>query len=425
MATIRSNPVTLYVSASQPAWVSALPDSGAWAELSASPVFTTWLTANVSPPSGYRGSDPLAAIRDAFCNPAWDALGKAAYLFGGGHSNGSCNAVIKFDAATLRYSIVIPPTPPSAYPPAFTDPNSPITYPSGSNLGYFQTANTLTDPRDQPFAAPFAAPPATHTYAGMTAYNGKLQLLYGNTPQADLNRATWDVSNLNRFGPQLSTLYGGGDQRLGEGTQAIVDTVTEKTWVVVSPGSAGDNSRSYFAKIDTATGVVEARAPTWLTAPDYWGFVGAESVCIHGRQLYVLQPVSIATSYMNGWRLDMDSAPTPSTPPKLRLIGDIPRINATNGAIQENMPCFSNGAYVFMWNFSSEPDVLYRVNTAPISGDGTGSSPFLLNVTRLALPASGMPAATSVYRLDYIDEWGVVMVLPSSGSRWWAMKVPA
>jgi hypothetical protein len=173
----------------------------------------------------------------------WSNVG-VFYLFGGGHSDGSCNAVIKFDATALTYSVVIPPTPPADYPPAFTAPNSSIVYPSGSSTDYFQTTATLTDSRDIPYAAPFVAPQASHGYSGIVAYNNKLQVYYGRSTTADLVAKTWDVSSLNRYGVQIHTIQpNDGGNALQEGTHAVVDKVTGKTWVTANPGSAGNNWR--------------------------------------------------------------------------------------------------------------------------------------------------------------------------------------
>lgn len=130
-------------------------------------------------------------MRDAYSNPVFDYAGKAFYLSGGGHTDGSVNAVFKLDAATLKYSIVVPPTPPSAYPPAFTAPNSPVVYPSGAANGFFQTTATLKDSADLPYAAPFAAPGVSHTYSALSFAAGKLLLHYGPVREADVVSGNW------------------------------------------------------------------------------------------------------------------------------------------------------------------------------------------------------------------------------------------
>jgi hypothetical protein len=87
------------------------------------------------------------------------------------------------------------------------------------------------------------------------------------------------------------------------------------------------------------------------------------------------------------------------------------------------VPCFSNGSFVFLWNYSTERDSLYRIDPNPVSGSGTGGDPYMLRSTRIPLGTSGMPLPVSVYRLDYIPEWRVVLVLPSAEARWWALKM--
>jgi hypothetical protein len=387
-------------------------------------VLTTWLSQHLSPATGYLGSDPLAAIRNAFCTPAWDGADKAAYLFGGGHSNGSCNALIKFDALTLNYSVHIPPTPPRCYPPAYTAPNAGIVYPSGSGSGYFQSRDTLADSRDVPYAAPFVAPQSTHTYSGLTAFNGRVNLYYGNTVSADLLNKVWDCSNLNRIGPQLHAIQPNeGSERLGEGTAAVVDIGSAKVWICANPGSSGDNWRSHFIKIDARTHTVEALVGLPTRGPDYAGFTGTESTCIHNRRVYAFSGVGGPVKINRGWFVNLDTLPVPTSATRFELSGDIPQIGAVDGGLQESVPCFSTGSYIYLWNYSTERDALYRVDPSPLSGTGSGSDPYILRSTRIPLATSGMPLAVSVYRLDYIPEWRTVLVLPSAGSKWWALKL--
>jgi hypothetical protein len=424
MTRLLSNPVTIYKVTSQPDWVAGVPAGGPWTELTGSVVLKTWLLGNLGSATGFLGTNPLSAIRNAFCTPAWDSADKAAYLFGGGHSDGSCNALIKWNAMTLRYSLLIPPTPARFYPPAYTAPNAGIAYPSGSNLGFFQTTTTLSDSRDLPFAAPFVAPQSTHTYSGLVAFNGRLQSYYGNTVSANLVNGSWDCSNLNRIGPQLKAIQPNeGNERLGEGTQAALDVSRGKVWICANPGSSGDNWRNHFVKVDALSNVVEALVGLPTGAPDYSGFTGSESTCIHARRVYAFSGRGDPVKVNRGWYVDLDVSPVPGGATRFELSGDVPQIGTISGGLQESVPCFSNGSFVFLWNYSTERDSLYRIDPNPVSGSGTGGDPYMLRSTRIPLGTSGMPLPVSVYRLDYIPEWRVVLVLPSAEARWWALKM--
>ena len=188
-----------------PAWVATLSTTR-WTELP-SPVFDAWVRANLVPSGGYYGSNPIGSVRDAYSNPLFDPAGKTYYLAGGGHNDGSLNAVFKFDAATLSYGIAVPPTPPSAYPPAFNTTQAAIVYPSGATTGWFQSAATLTDPRDLPYAAPFPARRAMHAYSGMTFRDGKISFYYQSiVGDADVVNHTWSNLRPQTYGAQLNAI---------------------------------------------------------------------------------------------------------------------------------------------------------------------------------------------------------------------------
>lgn len=418
MAKIISNPTMLQLVPSRPAWVDQVQSSGAWTELSAAPVFNSWLAANLNPKSGYLGSGPLSAIRDAYCYPAFDSTGRAAYFYGGGHTDGSCNAVVKFDLSTLTYSVIVPPTPPSAYPPSFTAPNVPIVYPSGASNGFFQSADTLTNAADLPYAAPFAARASSHTYSAWTFANGKLQTHYGSTCDVNVLNGTWSRLSANDYGPQLfARLSAYGDKPLQAGTHAIFDPVGGKVWVTAVPGDEGLKWRSHVMSVDPASRAILSMIGTAVNSNV---LTGSESMCIAGRDLItfgneVLSGSSRRTSF--GWRINMDSAAASY----FVLSGDLP--NWSPGSRQESVPCFSNGTVAYLWNYGVEIDALYRVNLRPTSGTGARDNPYVYASTRVVLPASQLSSPRLVYRLDYIPEWGIALVMPNASSRWWALAI--
>lgn len=403
-----------------PAWVAGL-SATRWTEL-ATPVFDTWVRANLVPLSGYYGSNPIGSVRDAYSNPLFDAIGKTYYLAGGGHNDGSLNAVFKFDTASLSYGIAVPPTPPSAYPPAFNTTQAAIVYPSGSTTGWFQSAASLTDPRDLPYAAPFPARRAMHAYSGMSFRDGKISFYYQSVVgDADVVNHTWTNLRPQTYGAQLnaySASLGTPDQYLQDGLAAATDPVTGKGWVSLNSGSAGINARGHMLRIEPSTQTIEriVGAPNVSWGSPSLAFVGRELYGVTSRQSPGNPNINLANSGFHlDTRLDAPAAVV------FTITGDVP--NWRSQMRQETVPIFSDDAAIWMWNYVAEPDALYRIDLAPLSGAGTGASPHVLRSTRIALDASGIPPVALTYKLDYIREWGVVMILPSASARWWAIKV--
>lgn len=404
-----------------PAWVAGV-SATRWTEL-ATPVFDTWVRANLVPATGYYGSNPIGSVRDAYSNPLYDAIGKAYYLAGGGHNDGALNAVFKFDAATLSYSIAVPPTPPSAYPPAYNTTQAAIVYPSGSTTGWFQSASTLTDPRDLPYAAPFPARRAMHAYSGMTFREGKISFYYQSVVgDADVVNHTWTNLHAQTYGAQLnaySPSLGDASHYLQDGLAAATDPVTGKGWVTLNSGSAGINARSHLLRIEPSTQTIERI----IGAPNVsWG---GPSLAFVGRELYGVtardtpgNPNLRRTD--SGFHFDTRlDTPTVVT---FTITGDVPSWPPSNR--QETVPIFSDDTAIWMWNYVTEPNALYRIDLTPLSGAGTGANPHVLRSTRIAMESSAIPPIALTYKLDYIREWGVVMILPNATSKWWAIKVP-
>ncbi|MDC3962586.1 hypothetical protein [Polyangium jinanense] len=399
-----------------PDWATSLPAGGSWTELGESEPFTAWVKANLEPNAGYVGSAPIDAVRDAYCNPVFDHAGKAFYLFGGGHSDGSVNAVFKLDAATLKYSIVVPPTPPSAYPPAYTAPNSPIVYPSGATNGFFQTAETLTDPADLPYAAPFAAPASSHTYSAMSFVDGKMILHYGPVRVADVVSGKWTSLEKDVYGPQLVKFNPNYfEVVLQAGTRTANDPATGKAWTTLIAGDAGLNWRNRVLEMDPATRTIEN------VVDAKWEVSGSSSIVIGGPYVYVFTPTNSngTSTATRGWRIDKATRAVEH----LTLTGDLPSWPQISPK-QEGIPVFYDGAKMNFWNYSVEADLdaFFRVDLEPKSGAGTEAEPYVLSSTREARPPSGMPSPALTYELTYIAEWGVVLFLPKGSEKLWAIK---
>ncbi|WP_267688688.1 hypothetical protein [Nannocystis sp. SCPEA4] len=402
---------------SAPDWVVDLPAGGGWIELTASEPFEQWAAANLEPATGYLGSSPISAVRDAYCNPVFDHAGKAFYLFGGGHTDGSLNAVFKLDAATLKYSIAVPPTPPSAYPPAYTAPNSPIVYPSGATNGFFQAAETLTDPADTPYAAPFAAAQSSHTYSAMSFVDGKLTLHYGPVRDADVESGTWTYLDQNTYGPQLLTFNANyADAVLQSGTHTANDPETGKAWTTLVAGDAGLNWRNSVLEIDPTTHTIEN------VVNAAWNVVGSSSIVVGGSHVYVFTPTVAdnTTTITRGWRFDKATLAVEH----LTLTGDLPSWPKDSPA-QESIPVFYDGTKLNFWNYivDADRDAFFRVDLEPASGAGTEADPYVLSTLRDQRPVSQMPAPALTYDLTYIADWGVVLFLPRASAKLWAIKL--
>lgn len=417
----------------QPAWVASI-NTTRWTEISAMPqTFLQWANANITG-GPFLGAGPLPSIRGAFNFTGLDySIPGVEYLFGGGHNDGACNALLKMDyrADVPTFSLVIPATPRSVYNAmtGFTAPNSTgVLYPSGEAFVYFKELADITDPADNIAAAPQRAPRVSHTYASYYGYKGKMRMLYGDAPIADLAAAVWmpPVSDATRIISQAKAIQTNLDGTKGLGPMTIVhvDLPTGKAWVNLCKSDTSDGYRGYFMRMDAETGVVEALVDSPVPSGNPWKNYGAESFAAVGRKLYVPSQHGNAAALYRGWIIDMDASypALGGAAQYYELSGDIPQNNLST--LQENVPCFSDGTFLYLWNYTTERDFFYRVNVTPTSGAGTGASPFILQSTRVALSASGMPQPSSVYRVNYFPAWGVAVVLPTYDAKGWAIKVP-
>ena len=406
-----------------PAWVAGIGTS-AWTEIATSQNFQTWAATALAPVSGsYRPNNlgAIESIRDAYCQPVFDASANTFYLFGGGHQDGSCNAVAAFTASTLEYSVAVAATPPSKYPSSYTQANSPVIYPSGSNSGFFQSTATLTDPADIALAAPFAAPTSTHTYDALTVSDGKLQRHYGPMfAEADLTAGNWSYVAATPYSAQFfaqSTNY--ANTYLGINSCCHYDSATGKVWSTFQPGDNAPSWRSHLIRIDPTTHTVDTYIQ--LASGAGVGLDGRESLCHSGRYLYCFGASTVgAQAVVNrAWRLNMDTQEL--------IFYSLTGATAawTNGAAsQECCPSFHNGTYGYLWTYSADVDALYRVDfDTHSSGAGTFASPYVIGSTRVTLSASGIGAVAKTYRLDYVPEWSVVMLLPRANAKWWALAI--
>ena len=417
MATFLSKPVTLSIAPATPApsWVKSLTGGGAWAEITNSPVMRAWVGANISPSSGYTGYGPIESIREGYNSPIFDPVAKKFALFGGGHGSGSINAVVTFDPATLSYAIPVPPTPPSKYPPLFASSAGALTYPSGSSNGFFQSIATLTDATDLPYAAPFAARPASHVYQAASFANGIFSIHYNSVGNADANLGIWTYLNINPYGSQLLALRAAydGSAALQQGTKCVYDPLLGKDWVTNVAGDIGDNGRGHLLLVDRITHVIEAAIKVDIDSQGV--------ICIAGDHVYVFAP-----SYKSGGVMVFDYGMRVHRFTRaveyLRFSGpSLPTMTPTS-VRQETVPIFFDGTNIRFWNYGNAADIdaFYILNLTPTGNVGGWLT---MAVTREQRATSNMPTPAFTYTVDFIPDWGVAMILPDSNSRWWAIKI--
>lgn len=428
MAKILSNAVAIQVipavqpPSAAPSWVAGI-SRAQWTEIAASPAFLTAVM-NLSPPGPYKPatSSAIGAARDAYCDWALDADGHKAYLFGGGHVDGTWNGVVGFDFQTLTYSLPVAPT--TVYPPAYTYSGAPLTYPSGYAGPGFASAATLNansnnPAADLPYAAAFDAPAASHTYGTLVHYDGKLVRYYGTNIVAELNTGRWSGLSSDVIARQLTTAPGGRSEYttepLASGTVALRDAATGRHWITMQDQS-GLNWRAGLIKFNPVTQVVEQIFNLGA------GFRAFTTVLQVGRYIYALSPGprdSATNRYILsvGWRLHMDT-------------GVIDRLAFAGTAMPyfvgdtniETMPAYFDGTKIRMWSYISDKNALYDIDPTPANGAGTSASPYVLNVVRTPVPATGMPDLAFTYKLHYLADWDVVVVNPRASAKWWALR---
>lgn len=409
----------------QYAWASALA-SDAWTELP-NTAFRPWANANI-PAGAYQGTNPLDSIVNAYCDPSYDRVNKCQYFFGGGHGDGTCNAVIKLDHETLQYSLVGQPTPPSKYPPSYYNGGSsqpgPLTYPSGlQGNAWFLSATELTATEDLPYAAPQVARAASHMYGAALARGPETHYFYGQYARFDAASSTWsgrtvDIgAQLPAFRPQYGSVF------LQQGTTGHYDDVTDRFYVTLCPGDAGGGWRSGVLVI-TPAGVIES---VYETATSTYGLIRESvNVCAVGRRLFIFTKVTesggtyASPQNMNqGCWFDMDT----KTYQKFVLTGDLEPGTYQPTTNQETIPSFYDGTAIRRWNYGvTHRDKIMSVDPTPESGTGTPSDPYVLRQTVRTI--SGAPDATFVYnRLVWVPDAQCALVIPRATQNLRALKL--
>ena len=204
--------------------------------------------------------------------------------YGGGHNDGTCNAVCNFDHQPLSWSLVGQPTSPSAYLPSYPS-STPITYPSGVPFnGWFLSANELTDARDLPYAAPGLARVSTHMYAAAVKRGTRVHYFYLSYAEFDTATGQWLGREVD-LGAQLITFRPQNNNvPQQQGTVSIYDEVTDRMFVTLNPGDSSGGWRSGMMVFNPTTRSIESIHET--NAATYGLVQNSINICRVGRMLY-------------------------------------------------------------------------------------------------------------------------------------------
>jgi hypothetical protein len=445
--------VTLYVGRSGLAWAASLvPDQ--MTALSAT-TLATFVAANV-PAGAYQGTNPYGAMLDAYCDPAMAPNGKQ-YIFGGGHGDGTCNAMIEFDETTLTYRVAAQPTPPAKYPPAYV-PGSGIfrqtIYPSGASGqgGIYDPSTTpptysgghfrdnLTDPADTAYNTARARA-SSHMYAAsavrVTASKpqGVVHYFYQTYAEFDIATGTWanvgDFPDNFQIATQLNNgTFNGrpvgqyGPVELQQGTAAHYDAVTDRFFVTLVDGDAGGGYRSSIITFNPATRNIDSVTDSSSAL----GFILPSTIPLQvGRKLYLFVHDAVDRGSMNtGIIFDMDT----KAMQKFVLIGDTAGSQFTVNSNQETIPAWYDGIAIRRWNYTAAlRNSIYSVNTTPESGTGTTADPYMLRQTARTITGtptdggSSSPIAYIYHRLSWNAAAGAMIFIPKSTGVPYALKL--
>lgn len=407
-------------------WAAGLP-LDTWTALPGTS-FMAWANDGGIPRGAYRGTDPFGAIVNAFCDPAVDE-GNAFYFYGGGHGDGTCNAVVKFDPGSLRYTLVGAPTPPSVYLPGYVQGGStaPLQYPSGQPAdGWFLPDSLLPNAADAAHRAPALARVSTHMYGAAAMRGSTIHYFYLTYGEFDVASGTWNGRGVD-LGAQLPAFrmqYGAVP--LQQGTMALYDKMTDRFLVTLNPGDAGGGWRNGIMIFNAATRTIESvhEVPGSLGGP----MLNSFNLVQVGRELFVFSKLgnygqpqvmhqgfifNIDTKQYKRFVLEGDSAPS----------------TFTSAIVQETIPSFFDGTAIRRWNYAvGQRDKLMTIVPTAVRGTGTATDPLVFQQTLKTL--SGSITGTANYevmfvykRLIWDEASGCALLLPRAESPWYALRL--
>jgi lysophospholipase L1-like esterase len=404
-------------------WASTLSDNTM--AVVGTTTFASWAQANL-PAGAYQGTNPFGAMVDAYNDPAFnDVTGEQIY-YGGGHGDGTCNAVIRHAHATMGFAVACLPTPPAKYPPVYVGSGGqpgPVTYPSGAlGNGFFR--DDLTDPADVAYNTPRTRA-STHMYAAACMRNGVVHYFYLTYGEFDTNLGIWRNSNSFSFGAQLIAFrpqYVNTSDPLSymlqQGTSALYDKVTDRFYVTLVPGDSGGGWRSAIMTIRAgATAGANPVIETITESNDttFGIILESSNLCMVGRKIFLFGHLSADRGLMNqGIVFNMDTKAMQA----FTIVGDTTGSRYIPNNNQETIPSWFDGTVINRWNYTpTEVNKVYSVN--PISEGGAGTLADPLRFRQTARPITGaIPSAantTYIYsRMVYNATANAAILLPKS-----------
>jgi hypothetical protein len=419
------------IASGEPAWAgSLLTTNNAWTSLPGTN-FQTWAAANM-PAGAYIGTNPIGAIVDAYCDPATGVIGGVPYQFfyGGGHGDGSNNAVVRMNWETLTYSMAALPTPPDKYPrdygvdrllPGNSPPGSPtqpgpLRYANGATPGYFDP-----NPVHGAYSAPALARPSSHMYDTAVLVNGKIHYHYANDAVFNTATGLWETVNSANFGAQLNAIST-SLANSGFNTQSSFkyDAATGKIWGTLVPGD-GPGSRYHMVRIDAATRIIEAVIGVGTQ------MIGNGSTLVQvGRWLYSFKAEQTAydqpATFNAGFRILLDSPYTVEAIACTGVLAPAIAVGVGTEVLPSTYDAVTNR--IVRCNYYSASNVIYEINPTPVSGAGTFGDPRLLTQTSRTLSNSlGSPGQYPYSRAFFYPNTRVLCFLPRANSTAYAVRL--
>ena len=387
-----------------------------------------WANAGGIPgPSGlYRGSDPFGSMVHAFSDPATDSASRF-YFYGGGHGDGTCNAVVRLDPSNFEYTLVGQPTPPSVYLPQYLQTTTPLNYPSGVPFaGWFLTADELADPVDAQFRAPRLARVSTHMYAAAAMRGSVIHYFYLTYGEFDVGTGTWSGRgvDLGQQLPPFRTQY--GSVALQQGTGALYDEVTDRFLVTLVPGDSGGGWRNGLMLFNPTTRQLEN---IFEISPAMGGPTQSSMNLVRvGREVFVFTKLGNYGEPQimhQGFTFNLDTHAIK----RFSLDGDVRDSTFPFSSVQETIPSYTDGIAIRRWNFSpAQRNTLLSVDPHAVGGTGSETDPLIYRQTARSVAGrftgeSGYEVLFVYSRLIWDARSGCALVLPRAESDWYALRL--
>ena len=427
-----------------PAWVASVP-SRTFFSLAVEGAATWNAGAGaVIPSRAYRGTNPIGAILDAYCDPVYDPAAKKFYFFGGGHGDGTCNAVVSFDVPTLAFALECDASPTSEYPPNYITGLNNYTLPSGLFLGnFFRPLDQLPNPIDQPYAAVTPKPVADHRYGAQdvrskSGVNRQIDYFWGVGKTYDLETHAWVFepsftedrlqvvrevgARANAQSSGLGTNIGFTDQanhQLKEGTMCLYDAVTDRYLVTLIGGGWRYGFFIWEPATKTCSRVVDNPGSGFQ-------ILEAQPIVQVGRWAYLftsnvaLSPTRVID---RGIRYNFDT-------------GVVEYFNITGASLsytlsssQECAPAWYSAVTnkIAIWNHnSSDRQSIYELDVGALTsggGAGTYESRYNWTMTKSTMAGTAPGSVSYRYKLFQIPEYGLALFFPHSTLAPYALKI--